>query len=50
MDLAQALLKNQNTTITAIAAELDYSSPYEFSAQFKKYFKIAPLHYMQGSN
>jgi AraC-like DNA-binding protein len=31
--------------VNEIAAELGYASAYDFSAQFKKYFKVSPANY-----
>lgn len=45
LDLACALLQNPETQINEIALELGYSSAYDFSAQFKKYFKVSPANY-----
>jgi len=45
LDLACALLKNPETKINEIALELGYSSAYDFSAQFKKYFGLSPANY-----
>ncbi|MDD5698051.1 MAG: AraC family transcriptional regulator [Victivallaceae bacterium] len=49
LDLACALLQNPELKISEIAVELGYASAYDFSAQFKKYFKVAPAYYRPGS-
>jgi AraC family transcriptional regulator, arabinose operon regulatory protein len=49
LDLACALLQDPQMQINEIALELAYSSAYDFSAQFKKYFKVSPAHYRAGS-
>ncbi len=49
LDLACALLQNPEMRINETAIELGYSSAYDFSAQFKKYFKVSPAHYRAGS-
>jgi AraC family transcriptional regulator, arabinose operon regulatory protein len=49
LDLACALLQDPQMQINEIALELGYSSAYDFSAQFKKYFKVSPVHYRAGS-
>jgi AraC family transcriptional regulator, arabinose operon regulatory protein len=45
LDLACALLQNPEMQINEISQELGYSSAYDFSAQFKKYFKVSPANY-----
>lgn len=45
LDLACALLRNPQMQINEISLELGYSSAYDFSAQFKKYFKVSPANY-----
>ena len=45
LDLACALLRDPQMQINEIAQELGYSSAYDFSAQFKKYFKVSPANY-----
>lgn len=50
LDFACALLSNPAFTINRISTELGYASPYEFSAQFKKYIGVSPAHYRFGSH
>lgn len=45
MDRACELLQHSELSITAIAYELGYPSPYEFSAQFKKQMGLTPSRY-----
>lgn len=45
LDLACALLQNPQMQINEISLELGYSSAYDFSAQFKKYFRVSPANY-----
>ncbi len=45
IDAACALLADPTLSISAIAEHLGYSSPYEFSAQFKQELGVAPSHY-----
>lgn len=49
LDLACALLRNPGMKISEVALELGYSSAYDFSAQFKKYFKASPANYRTGT-
>ena len=39
---ACALLLHPELTVQEIASRLGYSSPYEFSAQFKRYLGVSP--------
>jgi AraC-like DNA-binding protein len=48
LDLACALLREPNVRISEIAHELGYVTAYDFSAQFKKYFKTSPAFYRDG--
>ncbi|MFA7230654.1 MAG: AraC family transcriptional regulator [Victivallaceae bacterium] len=48
LDLACARLRDPALSAGEIADELGYSSPYEFSAQFKKYTGVSPAHYRLG--
>ncbi len=48
MDEACRLLRSTSKRISEIAAELGYTSPYEFSNQFSRTFNIAPKHYREG--
>ena len=48
LDLACAFLQNPEMQINEIALELGYSSAYDFSAQFKKHFKVSPARYRTG--
>ncbi len=48
LDAACALLANQNISIERISIDLGYSSPYEFSAQFKRYTGISPTYFRTG--
>ncbi|OGV52044.1 MAG: hypothetical protein A2017_03575 [Lentisphaerae bacterium GWF2_44_16] len=50
IDMACQMLKNPNYKINEIAVELGYSSPYEFSAQFKRFTGISPLSFRTGKN
>ncbi len=45
MDRACELLQHSDHSIAAIAYELGYPSPYEFSAQFKKQMGLTPSRY-----
>ncbi len=45
MDHACELLQHSDLSIAAIAYELGYPTPYEFSAQFKTQMGITPSHY-----
>lgn len=49
IDFACALLRNPSLTINKISTELGYASPYEFSAQFKRYIGVSPARYRSGS-
>ena len=42
IDAACALLLHPDLTVQEIASRLGYSSPYEFSAQFKRYLGVSP--------
>jgi AraC-like DNA-binding protein len=48
IDASCQLLSYPDARISLIATELGYSSPYEFSAQFKKYMGISPNHFRLG--
>ena len=48
LDLACALLRDPGMQINEISSELGYSSAYDFSAQFKKYFNVSPANYRAG--
>ena len=48
MDEACRLLRSTRRKISDISQELGYSSQYEFSNQFKKFFKVFPKHYRDG--
>lgn len=51
LDAACALLGNSGLPISAIAERLGYSSPYEFSAQFKRHMGCPPSAYLpRGKN
>lgn len=51
LDAACALLGNSGLSIAAIAERLGYSSPYEFSAQFKRHLGCPPSEYLpRGRN
>lgn len=45
MELACALLQGTARTVAAIASELGYRSPYEFSAQFRAHLGVPPSRY-----
>ncbi len=45
LNTAMSLLKQNKLTISEIAWELGYSSPFGFSAQFKQHFGVAPRHF-----
>lgn len=47
MERACSLLLAGNSPIAAVAEELGYHSPYEFSAQFKRRFGMSPKQYRQ---
>lgn len=42
LDTAYSLLKQEQLSISEISWKLGYSSPFEFSSQFKKYFGKSP--------
>lgn len=42
IDAACALLLHPEISVAEVAGRLGYSSPYEFSAQFKRYLGVAP--------
>ena len=46
LDAACALLSDPGLSIASIAERLGYSSPYEFSAQFKRHMGCAPSEYL----
>ncbi len=46
LDAACALLNDPTLSIASIAERLGYSSPYEFSAQFKRHMGCAPSAYL----
>jgi len=48
MDEACRLLRSSDKLISQISTELGYSSQYEFSNQFKRYFNVFPKHYRNG--
>lgn len=50
LDFACALLRDPALSVNKISNELGYTSPYEFSAQFKKHIGISPAHYRSGSS
>lgn len=50
LDKACTLLRTTNLRISEISNELGYSSQYEFSNQFKRYFNLSPRQYKQGIN
>jgi len=37
-------------TVGEIAVKLGYASPYEFSAQFKRFLGISPHYYRSGAS
>jgi AraC-like DNA-binding protein len=45
MERACGMLLAQSGTIAAVAEALGYASAYEFSAQFRRYFKMTPTQY-----
>ncbi len=49
LDLACGMLGRPDLPVAEIAAQLGYSSPYEFSAQFKRYIGTPPLHFRKGT-
>lgn len=49
LDAACALLNNSELSIATIAERLGYSSPYEFSAQFKRHLGCPPSEYLPRS-
>lgn len=50
IDTACQMLRDSNRKILEISYELGYSSPYEFSAQFKKYAGVSPSEYIKGKS
>lgn len=48
MDEACQLLRSTNKSVSEIAIELGYKSPYEFSSQFKQQMHVAPSHFRTG--
>jgi len=48
LDTACGMLGSPGIPVAEIAARLGYSSPYEFSAQFKRYIGTSPVHFRQG--
>jgi AraC-like DNA-binding protein len=48
IDTACQMLRDSSRKISEISYELGYSSPYEFSAQFKKYAGVSPSEYIRG--
>jgi AraC-like DNA-binding protein len=49
LDLACGMLSGSpDIPVTEISGKLGYSSPYEFSAQFKRYVGTSPLHFRKG--
>ena len=48
LESAAIMLRNSALTIKDIAGQLGYNTPYEFSAQFKKKFGIAPNIYRKN--
>lgn len=50
IDTACQMLRDSNKKIAEISGELGYSSPYEFSAQFKKYAGVSPSDYIRGKS
>lgn len=50
LDKACTLLRTTNLRISEISNQLGYSSQYEFSNQFKRYFNLSPRQYKQGIN
>jgi len=48
LDAACELLLEHRHSINEIAWLLGYSSPFEFSAQFKKFIGVSPVHYRGG--
>lgn len=49
LEAAAALLHAPEVKVKDVAAELGYSSPYDFSSQFKKFFGVSPRSYRSGS-
>ncbi len=48
LDESCGMLSSPDIPIAEIADKLGYSSPYEFSAQFKRCLGTSPLHFRQG--
>lgn len=48
LDVSCQMLNNPDYTISEIAEKLGYPSPYEFSAQFKKFLGVSPRYYRSG--
>lgn len=42
---AELLLLTTDESVSAISAELGFSSPYHFSSEFKRYHSVSPLNY-----
>ncbi|WBM70766.1 AraC family transcriptional regulator [Buttiauxella sp. WJP83] len=49
LNRACTLLRTTTTRISEISNELGYSSQYEFSNQFKRYFNLSPKQYRTGA-
>lgn len=49
LDKACTLLRTTNLRVLEISNELGYSSQYEFSKQFKRYFHLSPKQYRVGN-
>ena len=48
IERACVLLESTTDSITAVASQLGYASPYEFSAQFSQWMSVSPLAYRGG--
>jgi AraC-like DNA-binding protein len=48
IDIACQMLNASPQNIETISAELGYSSPYDFSSQFKKYMGVSPSRFRSG--
>jgi len=48
MEAACRLLKNRNMAVSHVVEELGYHSPFEFSAQFKRYIGLSPHRFQTG--